>query len=494
MKNKRLRINSISSLVCQMASMICGMVLPALIVRRYGSETNGLINSVMQFLQVIYLFEGGVTAVTQTNLYKPIIEGDNDGLSKVISSGTDYLRKLGIGLLIYIVCLMIIYPKIIDNYISWTFCASLIFVLGINLLIQYWIGNIDQIILIAHQRGYVYYCLQTISIILGTVFSWALIINGCSIIMVKLVPCGFFLIKAIVIRLYVNRKYSINRSIEYDEEPIKQKRNAIAQNISAFVLDGTDMVLITLFLTLKDVSVYSVYYMVVYGVRTIQIAITREMSAVLGGLVAADDLDRLKEKFLRFELFNEVLTLLLWGCTVRLIVPFINFYTKGVVDVDYNLPIFGILLSLAYMLAAFRIPYLMLIFAAGHYKETERIFITTPIVNIVISVLLLSYNGLVGLAIGTLVAMLYMTIWTGRYVAVNILNIKYSSLLYMYSFFGIAFIGSVYLTYKMKIYYDNMLHLGYSGCIVFLITGLCVGLVYMARFGINRFGNLDESN
>ena len=69
-----------------------------------------------------------------------------------------------------------------------------------------------------------------------------------------------------------------------------------------------------------------------------------------------------------------------------------------------------------------RLPYNLLILAGGHYKQTQNNYIVASILNIVLSILLVNSLGLIGVAIGTLVAMLYQTIWMAIYDSNNIIN------------------------------------------------------------------------
>ena len=69
-----------------------------------------------------------------------------------------------------------------------------------------------------------------------------------------------------------------------------------------------------------------------------------------------------------------------------------------------------------------RLPYNLMIFAAGHYKETQSNYIIATITNIVISVACVKGWGLVGVAIGTLVSMLYQTVWMAFYNARNLVK------------------------------------------------------------------------
>ena len=123
---KRLLFNTSTSLLMQVVAVICGFVLPRLILERYGSETNGLIQSISQFLGMISLLEMGVGQVIQSSLYKPLAQGDTDRISTIIKSGSQYFRKIAYALMIYIAVLVLLFPYITDNsYEHRLFCSVL---------------------------------------------------------------------------------------------------------------------------------------------------------------------------------------------------------------------------------------------------------------------------------------------------------------------------------------------------------------------------------
>ncbi len=72
MQTKLLVYNSISPLFYQISSIICGFILPRLILSSYGTNINGLINSITQFLSIISFLELGIGAVVQSSLYEPL--------------------------------------------------------------------------------------------------------------------------------------------------------------------------------------------------------------------------------------------------------------------------------------------------------------------------------------------------------------------------------------------------------------------------------------
>ena len=71
MNNKK---NAISAIALQGVTIVQGIILPRLILEAFGSEINGLISSINQFLGFISLLEGGLGAVVLAELYIPIAE------------------------------------------------------------------------------------------------------------------------------------------------------------------------------------------------------------------------------------------------------------------------------------------------------------------------------------------------------------------------------------------------------------------------------------
>ena len=111
-RNKKLLLNSATSVIYQVLTVICGFILPRLYLSYYGSEVNGLITSIAQFLGFISLAELGVGAVVQSALYKPLADKNNDEISRIVLSAKRFYRKIAIFLVVYVIALVIIYPKI----------------------------------------------------------------------------------------------------------------------------------------------------------------------------------------------------------------------------------------------------------------------------------------------------------------------------------------------------------------------------------------------
>lgn len=415
MRNKRLLYNTVSSLVFQLTTIICGFILPRLILGAFGSEVNGLVNSITQFLGIISFLELGVGAVVQSALYKPLAEKRQDDVSKIIASANKFFSRLGQVLLVYVVILVALYPRFAAREFGFAYTATLIIAISISSFAQYFFGIVNRLLLTADQRGYIQYNAQTIAVIGNTVACFILIYLDCSIQVVKLTTSLIYLLQPFLVYLYVRSYYKIDKKIKYTEEPITQKWNGIAQHVAAVILDGTDTIVLTMFATLSDVSIYSVYHLVVKGVKQLFLSMTNGITALIGELWAKQELNELNKTFSWTEWTIHTGTTFIFGLTAILVVPFVKVYTAGISDANYVQPLFAVLIVAANAGHCIRLPYNIMILAAGHYKQTQNNYIVVAIINIIVSVATVKVWGLIGVAIGTLVAMAYQTVWMAVY-------------------------------------------------------------------------------
>lgn len=423
MRRKKLASNTLASLSSTIISIICGFILPHQILACYGSEVNGVVSSIKQFLAIIGFLDLGVGAVVRSSLYKPLAENDNVKISQIMKSSTKFFRTIGLIILVYVLILIPVYPVISGEHFAWTYTAVLILAMSVDSLAQHYFGMSNRILLSADQKGYIQFLLQSVTMIINTITCVILMNHGVSIQGVKLTTSFIYLIRPVVIYWYVQKKYIINYKVHYDEEPIVQKWYGVAQHIAKVVLDGTDIVVLTMFSTLQNVSIYSVYQLVLNGVKELYSALlSGGVSPLLGELWAKQEIEKLNKFFQQLEWLVHTSCLFIFGNTAVLIVPFVKIYTDGVSDTNYYMPFFAVTITIAVALYCLRIPYNIMILAGGHYKQTQKSYILATFINILISVISVKTCGLVGVAIGTVIAMLYQIIWQALYISHNLVR------------------------------------------------------------------------
>lgn len=421
-RRQKLLLNTGTALVYQIVALICGFILPKQILLYFGSDVNGLVSSISRFLSVIVFMEMGVGPVIQSNLYKPLAEKDNDTISKIVVSAERFYKRIAYIFLVYIVILTIYFPRINGDFDYW-FTASLIIIISISTFAQYYFGITYQVFLNADQKSYVQTSLQLLSVVLNTIVCLVMMKLGSSLHLMKLASAGVYVIRPIVQNIYVNRKYQINHSIQFEGEPIQQKWNGFAQHLTSVVSGVVDVVLLTLFSTYQNVSIYSVYFLVVNGITNMFMVAVSGLEALFGNMLVKKEHKLLLSTFEGVESVMHAAVTIIYVATAILIAPFVSVYINGISDANaYYLPVFGALLTCAYAAQCLRIPYFRMVKAAGHYKQTQLGSFIAMMINIVVSVILVFRYGLIGVAGGTIVAMFFYTLYVAWYLRKNIIN------------------------------------------------------------------------
>lgn len=489
---KKLQINSIVSLVSKIVLMISGLILPRLILSNYGSEVNGLVSSINQFLSIITFLDLGVGSVVQAALYKPLVKKNRDQLGAVLNAANDYFKKIAYILVIYVLVLIFVYPQITEQQSLDTFStAMLIIAISISTFGRYFFGIVNELLLNADQRVYVQLLTEILVVVLNLIAVVLLINAGYSIVTVKFVSSFIYLLRPILLTYYVRKNYDINYAVIVTKDPLPQKWSGVGQHIAYSIQNSTDVVVLTIFSTLENVSVYSVYKLVINAINLIVSSFTVGLQSFFGNLLAQDKIKETNEYFNITEWIIHNLVIFLYTLTAILIIPFVQLYTRGVNDVNYYVPLFAFIFVVANSLYSIRIPYQAIVFSAGHFKQTQKGSYFEAGLNIIVSLLLVNKLGLLGVAAGSLVAMGYRVFYLVNYLSKNILNrspINFLKLMLLdiLNFIIIFILGAFFLT---KYQISNYFHWAIAG-IILALTSLLVLLITNSIFNKSNVGKI----
>ncbi len=421
-RKKKVLINIIASALSEVVSLICSLILPRLILSHFGSDYNGIINSITQFISFVTLLRAGVGGVTRAALYRPLVENDTEKISSIVKATENYMRKIAFLFLGIMLVMASVYPIFVKDF-SWIFSFSLFIILGITTFVQYYFGITYQMLLLADQRNYIYMLFNIVAVILNTILGSVFILLGFGIHFVKLASAAAFAITPILLNIYVKKHYKINKKAKPDNSALSQKRAALGHQIAYYILTSTDLSILTIFANVKYVSVYSVYFLVIKAIKTIIKTYSTSVEAAFGNVIAKKQDKVLNESVSIFECFMCLSCSFIFACALVLIVPFVQVYTKNVFDINYIRLDFAILLIVGELLYCIRIPYMSVVEASGMYEQTKIGAYIEAAVNVITSILLCKLiDPLVGVAIGTLLAMAVRTIEISGFVDRKILH------------------------------------------------------------------------
>ena len=263
MRKKHIYKNIIITFLYQVIYILCGLIIPQAIINKFGSETNGLIISVTQFITYITIMESGFGLAVKSMLYKPLAENNKKKISSVLYTTDSFFKKLSIILFVYVAILCLVYPFIIKSNFSYFYTVSLILIIAISIFAEYFMGMSYKLYLQAAQKTYIISLIQLITYVVNTIIVLILLNFNSSIHFIKFVGALLFLIRPFVQKYIVEKKYGIKINKTCKKIEIVNKKESLSQHIAGIIHNNIDVFLLSVVSNLTTISIYSVYSLVI---------------------------------------------------------------------------------------------------------------------------------------------------------------------------------------------------------------------------------------
>lgn len=494
MKAKKSVYNVIASLLYKIITCIIGLLIPRLFVLNYGSELNGLQNSVTQIFAYIALIEAGVGEAALQSLFKPASDGNRTESNGVLAAVTSYYNKIGIIYFGILLILSLIYPLIISvkSVSYFTVVLYIIFAgasTGINFFFQ------AKILLVLKSEGddYINFYITLVVYILSSIIKIICILLGFNIVIIQL---GHFIINLFVTLVYyiiAKKKYPwIDFSVKPNKKAIEQKNYVMVHKISGLIFHNVDVILLTIFCGLEVVSIYTMYKMIVNMITTIIASFSDSFNFIFGQTFNGDNREKYCQIIDCFNVFYSALAFALFTVTYILILPFLKLYTFGM-DINYIFEYLPILYVFIEVLQVGREAMLRTITVAGKFKDTVYSSITELVLNVLFSVIGIvvcqqlwgKSAGIYGALIGTAVALMYRTFDINYFANKKILNRSAwkSNKIILINTFLFCFVAC--LTRFLPIKIDNYVTFALYG-VVFSVCIIMVFIMVQSLFNIKE--------
>lgn len=424
MRAKRIFQNVTTNLIVQMVLLGSGLIIPHLIMKYYGSEMNGMVASITQFITYAALIELGIGNSSIIALYKPLADKNYEGISSIVTQSKKMYLNSAYIYVVIILLIAMLYPHLYPTRFSFLFIFDLVLCIGAVNAVDYFFLGKYKVLLIADQKYYILNWIRTMATVVTTFISAILLIKGYNILYAKAVAVIVHVIEAVLVAIYVRQQYPLVTYHAKKKYKIEQRWNALIHQLCSAVTYNTDLVVLTLCLpnhSLLEISVYSVYAMVAGLVTNIVNVLTTGMSASFGNMLAKGEDETVRKTFDIYEFFYFVILFIMYSCFAVLILPFVSCYTRGLEDVNYVRWAVALLFTFNGLTAQLKEVSGVVINAAGKYRETQKYAIEEAAVNIIISLLLVKPWGIIGVLTGTLISHIWMDFRFMYYIEHNLI-------------------------------------------------------------------------
>ena len=458
MKNNHIK-NVIFSIIGNIVTIIVGFIAQKIFINILGTEYLGINSVFTNIMTMLCLVEIGFGPAIIYNLYKPIATKDYKTIKSLMKFYKNIYHKIAFIILIIGLILMPFISFFI-NGVTVNVNLNLIYLLFVIDCVCTYLLSYKRSILYANQENYIISIVHIFILIILNILQISLLVFTKNYYLYLIVKIVMHVLENIIIVLIANKKYSYlkeddNESLDKNikNDIYKKVKALVVHKIAGFVVTSTDNIVISKFIGVVAVGLYTNYYLIINSLSVLFGQAITALTPSVGHLLINKDYNK------NFEVFKKIRFINFWiacftGVGLLIIIePFIELWL-GKKYILSSAVLFVLVIN--YYHQMMKNSYMTFKEAAGIYYEDRIIPVIESLTNIIFSIILVKMLGLVGVFIGTLISSLVLWIYSyPKYVYKKLFNRTYINYIKETGGYLILFIFICSISYLMSI---NIIH------------------------------------
>ena len=477
---------------------ILSFVVRTFFVKNLGEQYLGLNGVFSSVIQMLSLTDLGMETAFSFLLYKPIAHNDQFGIVKIIRTFKKVYETVGFLVLIIGLCLIPFLPSIIGEQGNNLDNVLLIYLLFLANSVGSYFFTYNRTILNSDQRNYVITLITFMVTFIGNLLQIAALIYlkspvAYAFIMFCITLTSNFLINVNVKKYYpfIFKKYK-KSELKLDNETrttlIKNSIGGLSNKIGSMVVFASDNILLSIFVNLSTVGLYSNYTMITNNLTGLVNKMIQPVTASIGSMIQHSNNEVVKF-FKRFNLVIYSLPLFIAPQLFILLRPFIQWWLGNNYVLSQEVTL---LIVINLTIQIFRLPSLTFIDAYGLQWVPKWKSIFESAINLILSlVFLIHFNlGLKGILLGTIISTLITVSWYEPYIVLKY-GIKVKVEHYIFDYIRGA-LGVIIATIVVWIVTHSLVGNGIMFILLLLIINLIssICILFVINIGNRTFKTL----
>ena len=358
----------------------------------------------------------GIAGIITYHMYSEIAADNKEQICKLLYMYKQIYKIVGLFVLAAGTIVSFFLPVILkDNKDSWGFIYTIYFLQLLATLCTYFLAY-RRILFITHQKIYFCTMVDTIVTIVSTFLKMAVLVWMKDYIVYLIIGILANIISNLIIAWRSRISFPEIVKTKVTKEDFKKLnlwydvKNMMATKIAGTIYGSSDSIIMTMFLGVGAVGLVNNYQMISAKIQEFILSIFKALQASIGNMVYDKDKDKGISFFYALDLMGFYLGL---TAAVGMIVvgqDFILFWLK---NKELQLPmLFLVMLSVNVFIAICNNPMNYFRNTLGHFESDRNYMIAAAIVNVVITLLLVSPMGVTGVMVGTVAG--HLLIFMGR--------------------------------------------------------------------------------
>jgi O-antigen/teichoic acid export membrane protein len=495
MRVKSSIINIAAGLGNQIIITALSFISRTVFISTLGIEYLGINGLFTNILAMLALAEAGIGSSIIYNLYKPVANNDHEKINVLMKLYRSAYMIISLIVLLLGLSLM----PFLGNFIKDSNVENInliYFLFLLNTVIPYLFMHKSSFLNV-NQKGYIVIGIYSISAILSTCIKIGILYFTEDYIFYLLIDTVFTTTTSIVFSIIVDKKYTFLKNkitSKLDNETksniVKNVKAIVLQNIGGYFAFGTESILISSFVSVAAVGIYSNYKMLIDICRTFINQIFNNVYHSVGNLVASESKDKVYgiyrvSMLLNFWLYS-ILTLFLY-INVE---PFINLWLGSEFVMSRSVLI---ILMIIFYERGMRNAISTVKGTSGIFHEDRFAPLCQAAVSLCTSLFLVHYYGISGVFIGSLISAIAVPFWYTPYLVYkkvfNMNVINYYKTYFHYLIIGIVtyFITSSICGLLVP---DNLFNLLLRGFVCLFIPNIIYILIFHRSYEYRYLFNI----
>lgn len=423
--------NGFVAIIASFISILIGFVAQKIFISILSTEYLGINGLFTNILSMLSIAELGVGEAIIFHLYKPIA---NDNKEEIKSLLRLYQKSYNVIAIIVLIVGLILIP-FLGFFIGKTTLNLnfvLVYILFLLQTVASYILTYKRSILFAYQKNYVVNIIHCFYLFLLNIFQLLILYLTKNYYIYLAIKVVFILFENLVINAFANKMYPFinDKNVKKLEKNVERDifvrvKAQFLHKIGFIAINATDNIIISKFIGVAVVGLYSNYYLIINSVRNLFGQLIASITASVGDLLVDKNKDKSFEVYKKIRFFNFWISTFAATSILVIIQSFILVWLGN----DYLLPQMVVyILVFNFYQKMMRSCNEVFLSAAGICVENRFVPLIESVVNIVSSIILLKFFGLAGVFIGTVVSGLVLWCYSyPKFVYKNLFKRSYLS-------------------------------------------------------------------
>ena len=411
--------NVLFTLMGSIVTMLLQLINRKVFVNYLTSDYLGLNGLFSNILSMLSLSEMGVGAAMIFALYKPVAEKDNEKIKSLMNLYKKFYTVIGCFILIVGIVLSPFLSVFIKEMPDIPYIQLYYIMYVIDSALSYFY-TYKRSLIICNRENYISSTTTMLASVGARLGQLLVLVFTHNYFLFLLVQIIFTRVENIVISKIADKKYPFltEKNIKkLDKDTTSEvKKNIfamLAHKIGNVVVNGTDNIIISKILGLSVLGIYSNYNLLISTINSIISKIFASVTSNIGNLVVEKKKDEAESIFFNILLANYWIYGVCAVCFFCLLQPFVKLWL-GAEFILSDMTVW--ILAIVFYLSGMRSTVMGFRDAAGVFWYDRYKAIVESIINLMVSIPLTIYLGVVGVKLGTMISMLTTSFWIEGYV------------------------------------------------------------------------------